>query len=116
MSKIIRITDIVNIAMTEEAGKALRQLMAKAFNAYNEIVLDFDTIELFATPFFNASIGYFVLNLSPEKYKNSISVINLTDLGMETYLHSLDNAIAIYNKKEDTAEIGKITRDTIEEQ
>lgn len=116
MSKTIKIDSISLMAMTEDAGLELRKEMNDAMQKEERVVLDFQGIELFATPFFNASIGYFVLTLSPEKYKEQVEVINLSDLGKETYCHSYQNAVSVYENKTDLELIGKITMETIEEQ
>lgn len=116
MSKTIKIDSISLMAMTEDAGLELRKEMNDAMQKEERVVLDFQGIELFATPFFNASIGFFVLTLSPEKYKEQVEVINLSDLGRETYCHSYQNAVSVYENKTDLELVGKITMETIEEQ
>lgn len=102
--------------MTEDAGLRLRKEMSEPIQNGQHIVLDFEGIELFATPFFNSSIGYFVMTLSPEKFKEQVQVINLTDLGLETYGHSYQNAVSVYENNTDLDMVGKITAETIEEQ
>lgn len=116
MNQTIKIKAITSMAMTEDAGFQLRKEMNEAMQNEQQIILDFEGIKLFATPFFNASIGYFVMRLSPEKYKEQVKVINLTELGMETYTHSFQNAVSVYESKADLDMIGKITVETIEEQ
>lgn len=102
--------------MTEDAGMQLRNEMCEAIQQEESVVLDFEGIALFATPFFNASIGYFVMQLSPEKYKDQVKVINLSDLGKETYSHSYQNAVSVYENNTDLEMVGKITMETIEQQ
>ena len=116
MSKVIKINSITRMAMTEDAGLLLRKEMLEAIQQDESVVLDFEGIDLFATPFFNASIGYFVMKLSPEKYKMQVRVINLSDLGKETYSHSYQNAVSVYENNTDLDMIGKITKETIEQQ
>lgn len=116
MSKTIKINAITPMAMTEDAGLQLRKEMNEVIQKEESLVLDFQGIELFATPFFNASIGYFVMTLSPEKYKEYVKVINLSDLGKETYGHSYQNAVSVYENKTDLELIGKITAETIQGQ
>ena len=116
MSKVIKISSITTMAMTEDAGMQLRNEMCKAIQQEESVVLDFEGIELFATPFFNASIGYFVMQLSPDKYQDRVNVKNLSDLGRETYSHSYQNAVSVYENKTDLEMIGKITMETIKDQ
>lgn len=115
MSKEIRISSIAQMAMTEDAGLQLRKEMQAAMEQSQSVVLDFEGIELFATPFFNASIGYFVMKLSPEQYKMQVRVVNLSDLGKETYAHSFQNAVAVYENDINLEMIGKITEETLEQ-
>jgi diacylglycerol kinase len=115
VESIIKIARITSFAMTEEAGKELRDLISKELEKNEKVTLDFASISMFATPFFNASIGYFVLNLTPVKYSQLIKMENLSELGVETYNHSLENAIDIFNKKINLSVIGEITKNTIEE-
>lgn len=115
MSKTIKISSITSMAMTEDAGMMLRNEMSDTIEQEEKVILDFEGIGLFATPFFNASIGYFVLKLSPEKYNQQVTVINLSDLGRETYSHSLQNAVSVYQNQTDLDMVGKITMETIEQ-
>lgn len=116
MNKIIMIKDIAPIAMTEDAGLTLRKKMQEALDEQYKVVLDFEGIELFATPFFNSSIGYFVLQYSPDKFSEKIQVENLSELGSQTYEHSYQNAVSVFENKTDVVRVGKITAETIDEQ
>ena len=51
-----------------------------------------------ATMFFNASIGWFVMQYDPAEVEARIKTKNLTPLGQNTYRHSFENAIAIKNQ------------------
>lgn len=114
MVEIIKVAEIAPIAMTEQSGMSIREKIKEILERENEVLLDFEGVYLFATPFFNSSVGYFVINLTPEKADAVIRTTNLTQLGVETYSHSLENAREIFTKKEDIDVIGKITADTIE--
>lgn len=116
MSQTIKISAITPMAMTEDAGLQLRKEMNEVMQREQNVILDFEGIKLFATPFFNSSIGYFVMQLSPEKFKEQVQLINLTDLGLETYSHSYQNAVSVYENNTDLDMVGKITVETIDEQ
>jgi hypothetical protein len=45
-----------------------------------------------------------------------VKAVNLTDLGKETYSHSYQNAVSVFEEKTDLGLIGKITAETIDEQ
>ena len=91
----IIINTFADNAMSSSAGDILREKIEKIFSedANAIITLDFSGIELYATPFFNRSTGYFFLKFGNEDiYKSKIKLINLDDLGMETYEYSLETA------------------------
>mgnify|MGYP003304911799 CR=1 FL=1 len=58
----ITVKNYTNNALSAESGKVLRSVIldANATNPTDEIILDFEGIVLFATMFFNASVGYLV--------------------------------------------------------
>lgn len=114
--KII-ISDLISNGLSEKNGFLLREKILEHMKNNNEnlkIVLDFTNITLFATPFFNSFIGYFVLNFGPEKVTETIKIENITPLGYETYTHSYNNAVYIYNRKIDVNQVGQITKNNIE--
>lgn len=114
MDKMIKISNITKMAMSEQDGKNLRTEMQQYLDNGDDVILDFSNISLFATPFFNASIGFFVLRLSPDTLQSKVKLINLSELGEETYKHSLDNATEYFINHVDTEQIGIITKNTIE--
>lgn len=91
----IIINKLIDNAMSTSAGDTLREKMEKIFSEDENavITLDFSDVELYATPFFNRSTGYFFLKFGNEDiYKSKIKLINLDDLGSETYEYSLETA------------------------
>lgn len=113
MNKIM-VNELTQMAMTESAGMMLRKEIENLLKTEKKVVIDFSGISLFATMFFNASIGHFVMTLSPEMCRNIFELINLSELGMETYTHSFENAEEIYNNKNKQSVIGEITQNNIE--
>ena len=89
--KIKNITD-TDMAITEEQGFKLRAEIEKVINNNNKIVLDFDEINIFTTTFFSASIGYYVLKLSPQKCSDIFILKNLSRAGKNAYYYSFKNA------------------------
>ena len=92
----INVADISKTALSESDGKKLRKTMCEAFRKDHELyhnnddtdfklILNFEDIILYASPFFSASIGFFVLNFDEEYYLNTIKVINLTSIGEDIY-------------------------------
>lgn len=117
MEKKIIISELIKNGLTESNGLILREKMEQNLNELLEgdtVILDFKDISLFATPFFNASIGYFVLTLGPKKFNKIFKIEQISELGLNTYQHSYENAIEIYNKKTNTEILGEITKNNIE--
>lgn len=118
MEKNIKISDFCNVALSITNGELIKNEIEKNIDNYEKIILDFDNITLFATPFFNLAIGHFVIKLTPEKFLEKIKCINLTELGEETYKYSYNNACSIYKesiKEEKIEEINKIIDNNINE-
>ncbi len=114
MLSIIKVKDISPMALSEDSGLSLREKISNALNSNSDkIQIDFDNISIFTTMFFNASIGYFILNCGSEIMKK-IELINLSSLGRETFEHSKENAEIIHRKKNAEA-IDNITTRNIEE-
>ena len=88
----VKIKDIADMAITEEQGFKLRAEIAKVINNNDKITLDFDGITAFTTTFFSASIGYFVLKLSPKECRNRFILTNLSKAGKHAYHCSFENA------------------------
>lgn len=88
----VKIKDIADMAITEEQGFKLRAEINKIIENNNKIVLDFDGITLFTTTFFSASIGYYILKLSPKECRNRFILANLSKAGKHAYHCSFENA------------------------
>lgn len=108
MTKNIKIKDFCSTALSLSNAQIIKEEIDKYINDYDQIVLDFEGIELFATPFFNMAIGHFVTRLTPEIFENKISCINLSELGRETYSYSFKNACSIYEKSLENEKIDEI--------
>lgn len=118
MEKIIKISDFITNALTETNGLVIREKIKEMLELCNDndiLVLNFENITLFATPFFNSSIGYFIMKLGKNKFDEKIKLASITELGMSTYKHSYDNAVEYSNKEVNTKEIGDVVKNNIEE-
>lgn len=117
MEKKIIISELIKNGLTENNGLIVREKIEPLLKELSEddtIILDFKDISLFATPFFNASIGYLVLNLGPDKFNKIFKLEQISELGKSTYQHSYENAVEIYSKRTNMDMIGKITKSNIE--
>lgn len=113
----INVSRLIENGLTESNGIILRKKIEEELERIKVddiIILNFKNISLFATPFFNASIGYFVLKFGKEKFDKIFKLDKISELGMNTYKHSYDNAVEMYNKKIDTKQLGEVTKNNIE--
>lgn len=114
----IKILDYCTAALSITNGEIIKNVIEENIENSEKIILDFDGITLFATPFFNLVIGHFIIKLTPEVFNNKIKCINLTELGSTTLQYSYDNACMIYKnsiKAEEIEEINKIIDENISE-
>lgn len=111
---IIYVNEFTKRALTENEGLKLREQISKYWDD-DTVIIDFSGISMFATMFFNASIGHYVLNFSPEICEKKIELRSISELGKETYKHSFENAKAIFLNKERNDTIGNITKENIEQ-
>lgn len=96
----IKVQTITQYAMFEQDGITLREAIADEIRKGNTVQLDFQGVEYFTTMFFNASIGWLVLNEGPEYVEKNIAPINLSELGKSTWDHSFDNAMRIRENRD----------------
>ncbi len=101
------------MALTESDGLKLRKAMEALLEDDNVIELDFTGVSLFATMFFNASIGNLIMRFSPEKCAEAIRLTHISDLGMDTYWHSFENASFIFARRETLCKISDITKSNL---
>ena len=94
---VIKVKDICPYSVFEQDGIKLRKVILHELEKNNTVRLDFEGIDLFATMFFNASIGFIVLKDGPEVIEKNVSYQNLTELGQSTWEHSFQNAIEVRN-------------------
>lgn len=107
--RTILVSKIAAMALTESDGLKLRKAMEASLENDKEIELDFSGISLFATMFFNASIGNLIMRFSPEKCAEIIRLTHISDLGMDTYQHSFENARFIFVQRDSLHRINTIT-------
>lgn len=90
----ILLKEFLSTALSAQDGELLREKIQNILNnnPNEEIILDFQDIKLFATPFFNSSIGYFIMKLSPSVFDKHFNIKNISNLGNETFTLSYNTA------------------------
>jgi hypothetical protein len=112
--RTIIVREYASMALTEKDGLKLRIAIEQLLTGEKTITLDFSDISLFATMFFNASIGHLVLQLTPEKCQERIKIANISELGRETYQHTLENAKEIFSQNAYIQKIADVTENNLE--
>jgi hypothetical protein len=87
-------------AISMQSGKNLYEKIYEPLKAGQVVEIDFDGIELFATPFFNASIGYLLKDISIDDLKKILIFSNLSNIGKQLLNHVIANAIEFYTQKQ----------------
>jgi hypothetical protein len=87
-------------AISMQNGERLYNSLRSELISNDSIDVDFKGVELFASPFFNASIGLLLKDISIEILQQKLSIINLSDVGKDLLNHVIANAIAFYGDSE----------------
>ncbi len=111
----IMISEICPFALAEEDGEKVFKAIDDSLKENKEVCVDFEQISLFATPFFNTSLGAIILKYGIKKFDKLVKIINLDDLGLETYQHSRSNAIAFIENKINKDSIANILEKNLQE-
>lgn len=93
----ILVTDIVGQnAISMQSGKNLYEKISKPLLSTESVELDFGGVKLFASPFFNASIGLLLKDIQVSDLQKHLSFINLSEVGRQLLNHVIANAIKYY--------------------
>lgn len=102
--KIIAREVIGTNAISMQSGRHIYELIAKPLLEGEVVEVDFDSVELFASPFFNASIGLLIKDLNITKLKERLVISNLNQVGKQLLNHVIANAIKFYEKEANSDE------------
>lgn len=108
---LIKVSDYTKTALSADDGVVIRNQILSVSDPDEEITLDFSGITLYATMFFNAFIGYFVLNSKKDLVDDRIKLENISALGQRTFEHSYNNAVFVKNNSVDMETAVKETLD-----
>lgn len=105
--KTIIISTFSNEAASKSKGLVLKEKLEALISIGEDISVDFAEIERFASPFFNNSFAALAIQYG-FALVNRIKLINLSDIGIDTYESSLDNAKLLVERPEFTEKINQI--------
>jgi STAS-like domain of unknown function (DUF4325) len=88
-------------AISMQSGGRLRKELLKALAAEEKVELDFSGVVLFASPFFNSSIGFLLKDLTIEELQERLVFKDLSDVGRSLLNLVIGNAIKYYSNATD---------------
>lgn len=90
-------------AISMQNGEKLYKALHEALIAGDKIEVDFDKVTLFASPFFNASVGLLLKDIKVESLQRQLAIINLSEVGRDLLNHVISNAIAFYSNSDNVS-------------
>ena len=102
-------------AISMQSGHLLYEQIDKTILAGEHVELDFEGVSLFASPFFNASIGFLLKDINVDDLKSRLVILNISEVGRQLLNHAIANAIKFYQKLEDQEEQIKIINKNAED-
>lgn len=96
MQRIIVKDLIGQNAVTLDDGEIIYNLIHASLMHGDIVELDFDGVEIFASPFFNAGVGRLLVDLKPDALNNRLKFDHLSDFGSRVLRRVIDNAKEYY--------------------
>lgn len=106
MIKIL-VKDIVGSnAISMTSGGKLLDVLVKNFDKSEVLELNFEGVDVFASPFFNASIGALLKDRKIEELQAKLSFVNISDTGRSLLNLVIRNAIKFYSESKEATRLG----------
>lgn len=91
-------------AISMQSGRNLYDRFSGTLLNGEDVELDFEGVNLFASPFFNASVGLLLKDIDVKTLQEKLKIVNLSNVGKQLLNHVIANAIKYYDKESKTAE------------
>jgi hypothetical protein len=98
--------------MTREDGQIVYDRIHAELLAEHSIELDFEGVEIFASPFFNFAIGQLLKDIEPDSLNRLLKISNLNSVGKPILKRVIENSKKYYSDSEYRSKVDKV----IEEQ
>ena len=96
--KKVKVFDLVGKnAISMQSGTKLHDVIAQDLLKGEKVEIDFSEVSLYASPFFNASVGILLKNISIEQLMDRMKIINCSDVGLGLLNTVIQNALNYYN-------------------
>jgi hypothetical protein len=100
MKKIDVVTLIGLNAISLQNGTKLYQKIFPILSKGESVELNFNGVQIFASPFFNSSIGLMLKDISIEEMKRTLKIVGMDENGISLLNHVISNAISFYGNKD----------------
>jgi hypothetical protein len=103
----IKVSEIVGRnAISIQSGRKLNTRIRSHFDKKIQTVeIDFDGVEIFASPFFNSSIGVFLKEMDVNQLLKAIIMKNLSENGRDLLNQVVANAIRFYKTEDNVSKV-----------
>lgn len=99
--KTINVYDVVGKnAISMQSGEKLYGQIISLMEGGESVELSFKNVTLYASPFFNASIGLLLKDIDVDELMRRLKVVDISDVGRDLLNHVVENAIAYYGDSE----------------
>ena len=99
MKKIEIYTIVGENCITRTAGQKVYDLVHSELLSGHSVDLDFEKVRVFASPFFNASIGRLFEDIAPLDFDRLVKVSNLAPANMHVFKQVIQNSKRYYSDK-----------------
>ncbi len=99
MKRVLVLETVGKNAISMHSGSNLYNIIKPLLMKREKVCLDFQGVELFASPFFNASIGYILKDINIDELKEYLTIENLNKIGNQVLNLVIKNAIEYYSAK-----------------
>ena len=96
MKKILVRSEIGKNCITASDGQKIYELIFPLLRKDQMIELDFSGVDIIASPFFNAAIGYLLKDISNEKLNELLTISKLIPTGREVLKKVIENSKRYY--------------------
>lgn len=98
----IKVYDLIGkTAVSRESGLTIKREIDISLQKNGIVILDFNGVEIYASPFFNTSIAPCLEKMGVEDMKKIFKFENISPLGRSLLNQVIHNAIEFYSKSED---------------
>ena len=97
VQNMIKANEYIKTGFSANDAEKLDAIIQPLFAKGQEIIVDFEGINIFTTLFFNNVFAKYITQIGSIDYDKQFKLLNLTELGESTYKHSYDNAVNYYN-------------------